>query len=328
MYKLNQFIRFSLLMGFIIVLISCSVSEADENRPIVLADGGWESNKFFNEVARIIIEEGYGYEVEFMTGSTTARMLALKDGDIDAHLELWSENTGEIYFDGLAKGHYEKLALNFDDNFQGLYVPAYVIEGDAERGIEPLAPDLKYMEDLAQYWEVFRDPEDHDKGLIIGSISGWLADEILRDGIAEYGLDEYYNYLSPGSESSINVSLASAYEKGEPWIGYNYEPNWVMAKYDMIPILEKEENGPLESIGPQDIDIVANVDFVDRAPEVAEFFSNIQTSSDIANEALVFIQEEEVSAYDAAVKFLQEEEDLWMTWVPDDVANKVKAALD
>jgi|SRR5690625_3478846 len=315
-------------MGFIIVLISCSVSEADENRPIVLADGGWESNKFFNEVARIIIEEGYGYEVEFMTGSTTARMLALKDGDIDAHLELWSENTGEIYFDGLAKGHYEKLALNFDDNFQGLYVPAYVIEGDAERGIEPLAPDLKYMEDLAQYWEVFRDPEDHDKGLIIGSISGWLADEILRDGIAEYGLDEYYNYLSPGSESSINVSLASAYEKGEPWIGYNYEPNWVMAKYDMIPILEKEENGPLESIGPQDIDIVANVDFVDRAPEVAEFFSNIQTSSDIANEALVFIQEEEVSAYDAAVKFLQEEEDLWMTWVPDDVANKVKAALD
>lgn len=328
MIKLNRFFRLSFLVGILVVLIGCSVSEADENLPIVLADGGWDSNKFYNEVVKIIVEEGYGYEVEFMTGSTTARMLALKDGDIDAHVELWSENTGEIYYEGLEEGYYEKLALNFDDNFQGLYVPAYVIEGDPERGIDPLAPDLKYMEDLAKYWEVFQDPEDPDKGLIVGSISGWLADEILREGIEAYGLDEYYNYLSPGSESSINVSLASAYEKGEPWLGYNYEPNWVMAKYDMIPILEKEEDGPLKSIGPQDIDVVANKDFIENYPEVAKFLSHFQTSSDIANEALVFIQEEEATAYDAAVKFLQEEEELWTTWVPDEVVEKVKKSLN
>ena len=51
----------------------------------------------------------------------------------------------------LDKGTIIKLSTNFDDNSQGLYVPTYVIEGDKERGIEAVAPDLKTVEDLAKY---------------------------------------------------------------------------------------------------------------------------------------------------------------------------------
>src|SRR5699024_11288648 len=94
-----------------------------------------------------------------------------------------------------------KQSVNFDDNFQGLYVPTYVIEGDPERGIEPMAPDLKYITDLPDYWELFKDPEDDSKGRVIGSISGWTVDEILFDGFEHYNLDESYNYFRPGSES-------------------------------------------------------------------------------------------------------------------------------
>lgn len=126
----------------------------------------------------------------------------------------------EIYDKGLDEGYYVKLSVNFADNFQGLYVPTYVIEGDAERGIEPMAPDLKYMTDLPEYWEVFLDPEDDQKGRIIDLIPGWTVDEILRDGYEEYGLDENYNYFSPGSEASINISLADAnclLNRAIPW---------------------------------------------------------------------------------------------------------------
>ncbi|WP_407058498.1 glycine betaine ABC transporter substrate-binding protein [Paracerasibacillus soli] len=51
----------------------------------------------------------------------------------------------------------EKVSTNFADNDQGLYVPAYVIEGDEERGIEPLAPDLETVEDLKKYPHIFKD---------------------------------------------------------------------------------------------------------------------------------------------------------------------------
>ena len=83
------------------------------------------------------------------------------------------------------------IATNFNDNSQGLYVPTYVIEGDAERGIEPVAPDLKTVQDLAKYPELFQDPEDDSKGRIIGAPSSWVVSEHLETKLETYGLDEH-----------------------------------------------------------------------------------------------------------------------------------------
>ena len=47
---------------------------------------------------------------------------------------------------------------------EGWYVPRYVIEGDPQRKLEAKAPKLRSIADLAQYAEVFRDPEEPGKG--------------------------------------------------------------------------------------------------------------------------------------------------------------------
>lgn len=100
-----------------------------------------------------------------------------------------------------------------------------------------------------------------------------------------------------------------------------------MAKYDMTPIIEEVDDGPLVSIGEQDVDIITHSAFTDQVPEVVEFLENYQTSSETSNDALLYIQNEEASAKEAAVKFLQEEEDLWTSWVPEDIAEKVQKAI-
>ncbi|MBP1948367.1 ABC transporter substrate-binding protein [Virgibacillus litoralis] len=311
----------------LLVTVGCSdKTDADSKEKIVFADDGWDSLRFHNQIARTIIEEGYGYETEKLSGSTPAIYTAIEEGQVDVHMEIWTKNDEEVYTKGIEEGYFIKLSTNYDDNHQGFYVPTYVIEGDPERGIEPVAPDLKYITDLPEYWELFKDPADPEKGRIIGAISGWNVDKILYDAFKHYGLDENYNYFRAGSETGINISLSEAYNNGEPWIGYNYEPNWVMGKFDMTPILEKEP-GPLEKIGAQDIDIISNESLPERAPEVVEFLKNYKTSSKIANDALVYMQEEEASHEDAALKFLKENEDLWTKWVPEDVAAKVKEGI-
>ncbi|WP_163970689.1 glycine betaine ABC transporter substrate-binding protein [Oceanobacillus halotolerans] len=325
-----KLLQFSLLLTAII-LVGCSddsSASTEDKDPIIFADNGWDSNRFYNELAGIIIENGYGYETDQISGSTPALFTGIAENEVDVHMEVWTQNVGDTYTEGIENGDFNKLSLNFDDNHQGLYVPSYVIEGDPERGIEPMAPDLEYITDLPEYWEIFQDPEDNSKGRIIGSISGWEVDEILHDGFLHYGLDEYYNYFRPGSEAALNVSLETAYENGEPWIGYNYEPNWVMGKFDMIPIMEEDENGVLESIGAQNIDIIASSGLMERAPEVTDFLSNVETSSEIANNALIYIQEEEATEYEAAVHFLKENEDLWTQWVPEDVVESIKEAIN
>jgi glycine betaine/proline transport system substrate-binding protein len=319
---------FSVIFLAGIILSGCGGSAEDQKETIIFADEGWDSLRFHNEVAGIIFEAGYGYSYEQTSGSDTALWQGLQDGDIDVHMEGWTANLGEIYTKAIDSGEVEEVAVNYDDNYQGLYVPTYVIEGDEERGIEPMAPDLQYITDLAEYQDVFEDPDDPSKGRIIGAESGWVVDELLEEAIIDYGLDEQFNYMSAGSEGAINASLVSAYENGEPWLGYNYEPNWIMGMYDMTPLEEKDPDGIISQIESQDITIAVNVDLKETAPELVEFLEKYNTSSDIASEALTYIQEEEASAYDAAVKFLQENEDIWTEWVSEDVAEKVREQIN
>jgi glycine betaine/proline transport system permease protein/glycine betaine/proline transport system substrate-binding protein len=119
---------------------------------------------------------------------------------------------------------FQELSVNFDDDIQGFYVPRYVIEGDEERGIEAVAPDLVTVADLANYSDVFQDPDDPTMGRIYGAISGWAIDDVMRNKWEYYGLDEMYNYIDPGSETALAAAFASAYEKGEPIVGYYWDP--------------------------------------------------------------------------------------------------------
>lgn len=327
MYSRRIFVSVLLLIGILLIGCSDGDSAIDKQEPIVFGDEGWDSIRFHNEVAGIIIEEGYGYEAEQLAGSDVALWQGIEKGEVDVHMEAWTANIKDIYTKAIESGNVDELSVNYDDNYQGLYVPTFVIEGDEERGIEPMAPDLKYIGDLSNYSELFADPDDPNMGAIIGATPGWSINEMLEETVYEYGLDEMYNYISPGSEAAINASLVRAYENGEPWVGYNYEPNWIMGLYDMTALLEEDPEGVIAQVASQDINIVAHVDLSDRAPDVVEFLENYETTSDIASEALTYIQEEDASAYEAAVNFLQNYEDLWTEWVPEDIAEKVKAAI-
>ena len=108
------------------------------------SDAGWDSVKFHNAVAGIIAEEVYGHSWREVPGSTPVLYEGLLNEEIDIQMELWTDNL-PTYNDDLAEGKFKELSVNFDDNYQGIYVPRYVIEGDSKRGIEALAPDLKYI---------------------------------------------------------------------------------------------------------------------------------------------------------------------------------------
>lgn len=308
------------------------VGENAKKPKLVLGDAGWDSFMFHNEVAKLIIENGYGYETTVTMGSTPATFTGLKNGDIDIYMETWSSNIA-TYDEDVASGDILELSTNYNDNAQGFYVPTYVIKGDPERGIEPMAPDLKTVKDLAKYWEVFKDEEDPSKGRIYGAIPGWEIDTAMREKVKTYGLDENYNYFGPGSDAALASSIAAAYEKGEPWVGYYWEPTWVMGKYDMT-LLEDEpyseelwNNGYACEVPAVDVTVAVHKDMPEKAPEVVDFLKNYQTSSKLTSEALAYMQDNEAEADEAAKWFLKEHEDLWTKWVSEEVADKVKKAI-
>ena len=67
----------------------------------------------------------------------------------DVFMETWLPNFEVVYDKAIDGNEVIDVGLFFGDAAQGWFVPRYVIEGDSDRGIEPAAPGLASVQDLA-----------------------------------------------------------------------------------------------------------------------------------------------------------------------------------
>ena len=148
------------------------VCEVD--RPVRFSGLNWESNLLMVNIERFILDKGYGCKTQIESGETLAMLAALQRGDVDVTSEVWPGQIEEAWDKALKSGKVEGVGHVFDAG-EGWYVPRYT----AERH-----PKLKRAADLACIREVFRDPEDPEKGRIYGCPAGWacgtLNDNLLR----------------------------------------------------------------------------------------------------------------------------------------------------
>lgn len=332
--KQNYFIKAAVIVfGISLFLLPYSSNASAASKKLVVADLNWDSAQVHNRIAAFIMEKGYGYTIDYVPGATITLWAGLVRGDIDINMECWVENQQEAYDKGIAAGKAIDLGSNFPDSWQGWLVPTYVIKGDPKRGIKPMAPELKSISDMPEYWKIFKDPEDPKKGRFYSCIPGWECEKINEKKFKAYGLDKYYNIFLPGSDAALNGSMAAAYKKGNPWFGYYWAPTWVLGKLDMTPIEEppydkKVWDANYACAYPSvSVNIVVNASLPKRAPEIMEFLMEYETTQDMANKFLAYMRDENANTQAAAIWFLRNYEDIWRGWVPSDVAKKVKAAL-
>lgn len=327
---------FSLLMAMLLILglmSGCGSSQegSESAGHVVFADVGWDSIKLHNAIAGYVAEHAHNLTWEEVNGTTPIMHEALKKGDLDVHMECWTTNL-PTYAKDRDAGTFVELGLNFGDNFQGFYVPRYVVEGDTARGIEAQAPDLWHVRDLANYKEVFVDEEEPSKGRIYGAISGWEIDMIMYNKVVHYGLDKDFNYFRPGSQAAMDAVFSTAYEKGEPVVGYYWEPTWLLGKYDMI-LLEDEPYDPDRYINGETecpsvpVTVACSNAFAEEQPEYVEFLKKYETSSAFTSQGLAYMQDEGANYEEAARYMLQTNEAMIDQWLPAELAQKVKETL-
>ena len=322
----------NVLLLLVMALICTMPAQAFAKTEIVVTDNGWDSQKLHNEIARIIVENAYdGYVLKTSTASSTMNWQAIIAGDVDLDIESWTDYVA-TYPKDVANGDIVDVGVLAPDSNQGFYVPRYVIEGDAKRGIKPMAPGLKTVKDLAGYHKVFPDDEDKDKGRIYGSIPGWMADEVLHKKYELYGLNKNYNYVRLGSEATLFASLVAAYNLGEAWVGYCYEPTWVSGKLDLVLLQDEPYDKELFEKGAtafpsQQLKIVSSKYFAKKAPDLLEFFKKYRTGSRLIAEALAYLDEKKVSHSEAAKWLLKTHGDLLDQWLPKEKAERVRAVL-
>lgn len=307
----------------------------NRNETIVFADVSWATSTFLSNLAGYIVDVGYGYDVEVTTAAHMVALQSIETGEIDVHMDVQVLQMADVIEELVATGKVETLGMSFTPVWLGWLVPRYMIEGDPERGIEPSMPDFEDVFDLADYWHLFPDPEDPSKGRFVNSVPGWDSERMNRLKIEAYGLDEYYNVMTPGSDAALAASMYTAYERGEPWLGYYYSPSWILGKIDMYRIPEPEYDEALWNdeakyacgYAEDDGTIIGATSLQERAPEVRQFLLDFNLPIDNLNEVLLYMQEESGDTDDVLHWFLSNYQDVWSEWVPEDVAARVAASL-
>ena len=159
-----------------------------------------------------------------------------------------------------------------------------------------------------------------------------MVDEIMFKKYKYYGLDEKFNYFRPGSDATLNASFTTAYEKGLPIVGYNWEPTWLTGKLDLVlledaPYNEKDYLEGKTTARSVPVTVAASAKFVEKAPEFAAFLKKYHTSSALTAEALAYIAENKSTYDEAARAFLQKRPELYKEWLSSEKAAKVEKAL-
>ncbi len=320
---------FIFFLSFVIFSASLPVYGSE---PVEFVDYGWDLVRFHDRVAGFIIEHGYQREVEYVFVEHIPGLVGLEKGDLDIYMDLWPNNCKEWWDKARNNGSVAKLSVNYDGGSQGWYVPTYVIEGDKERGIEPVAPDLVSVMDLKDYWELFRDPEVKDKGRFLNGPPSWMAYSVNTAKLEAYGLNDYFVSFPTGGTTVLIAEVISNYKKGKPVLFYFWDPTWLMGLYDFTlleepafdPELWNKESGYACEWVKGISYIVANTEFIDKNPEVAEFLGNYSTTLDQNRKALLVSHNNDSDAWYTALWFLKKYPEHWEKWIPEERQDVIK----
>ena len=332
--KIRRGFYFIFIAVFLLGATSACRPDTSNNTIIIAADNGWDSQRFHNALARLVIENAFeGYELRFSTASTILNWESMRNGDVDIEIESWTENIAS-YHEDVRAGDILNVGILVPDSRAGWYVPKFVIYGDPARGIPPMAPTLRRVEDLLRYSHVFPDDENPAMGRIFGSIPGWATDIFLHRNFLHHGLDASFNYVRLGSEATLFASLMSAYNLGQAWVGFSYEPSWIVGRLNLVlledvPYIDDPAgfHEGRTAFPEQQLKTVSSRFFPERAPEIFEFLQRFRTGGALVSEALAFMYETRASHDEAAVWFLRNHDRLIDEWLPAENAAKLRNYL-
>ena len=162
-------------------------------KAVVFGSPNWTSIQLQTEIARYMVEHGFGYATEEVFGASERLFQSLRDGDIDLLMEVWLPNQIEDWEAALTAGEIVDLGTSLGNDWQSAFViPAYLQEQ---------YPGLDHVEDLKQqqYSSLFSTAETEGKARLVSCIVGWSCEEVNRQQIEGYGLQDHVHIVNPGS---------------------------------------------------------------------------------------------------------------------------------
>ncbi len=317
------------LLGTAIALaLPGAAMAAAECGEISMAEMNWSSAKIVVATSKFLLEQGYGCDVAVVPSDTTPAVTSLaENNEPDIVPEMWPNSAGDVYDKLKEGGQIVELTSVLDPGgIEGWWLPSYLVEEH---------PELKTIDGILANpaWV---------GGMFNNCPDGWgcrtVSDNLARAFDLEGHDIEVFNH---GSGETLATSMASAYQSEEPWFGYYWAPTTPLGKYDMVSVDMGEYNekaheanqnadtpDPKPSAFPTaPILTIVTKDFNEAHPEEAQLMSNITFKTDTMSSLLAWQDENNATAEEAAVYYLQNNKDEWSAWLNDDARGNLSELL-
>lgn len=324
--KVTRKIKFVAASAMAFLAMSATDARA-ECGDVSITEMNWASGAVVTGVAKFLMEQGYGCNVTVVPLDTVPAVTSLaENGEPDIVTEMWV-NSGPAYLKLEEQGKVKTVAnVLSDGGVENWWIPSYLAEKH---------PELKTIEGVLANPELVG-------GRFHNCPEGWgcrVTNDSLKVAfdLEGNGIDVFDH----GSGETLAGSIASAYEKKEPWFGYYWAPTPVLGKYNMVPVdmgpyvpdvhtcnATQDCPTPGKSSYPA-APVVTGVTttFAAREPEVVALLSNLSFTNQQMGEILAWKQDNNASAEEATVYFLSNYKDVWKNWLTDDAKKNLAGLL-
>lgn len=301
---------------------------------IQIADMSWASASAIAQIESKILQLGYDCKTELIPGETvTTATTMVKKGRPHIAPEVWSSNIATLLDEGVQSGTVSIAGKVFaGGGLDAWWVPRYVVEQ---------YPDIKSVQDMARYSHLFKSTGS-DKGRFYNSLPGWSNETRSTNLFRGYGLDKQYDIYSAGSGAALDSAIASNYKRKKPVFFYYWAPSAMLGKYDMVKLDMNAYDSAKDSCNAEadcktpspggypvvDVNTLVVSKIKDGAPELYQFLSKVSFENDTVNKLLAWGEDNKAEPKEVAEYFLKNHQDIWKTWVSQDVADKIISRLE
>jgi glycine betaine/proline transport system substrate-binding protein len=275
----------------------------------------WTGGAVTCKVIQMILEDEMGYTLKRITmpsGPTVREgMIA---GDLDFACEMWPsyDPTKEKYVKEF--GGDGSVILMGEAGIVGAssyYVPRYMVEGDGA-----VAPDLKTIADLNKYVDVFKTLETGAKGRLLACPTpAWECKD--QERLDSLGIN--FHAVELGSETAHWAEMQAAYARKEPFVAYAWEPHWIHAAMDLVPLeLPAYDEAKWPATG-WPLDVTYNFGrpgMMSEHPEASALIINSYLTNKEQAGMILAIDVDGRDVDEVVREWLDSHEETWRAWLP------------
>ncbi|QRK14115.1 glycine betaine ABC transporter substrate-binding protein [Archangium violaceum] len=247
----------------------------------------WAEGVAMTHLARAILEDRMGYQVEMTMADVAPVFTAVANGDSDAFLDGWLPITHKDYLERF-KDKVVDLGPNYEGARIGLVVPSYVKASSIE-DLEGLKAELD--------------------GQIVGIDSGAGIMTTTEKAVSEYALGLK---LVPSSGPAMTATLKDAISRKRPVVVTGWKPHWKFARWD-LKFLE-DPKGIYG--GAETIHTIARRGLEQDKPEVASFLRNFKLDDQQLGSLMGAVAETRDDPARAVREWAKQHQALVDSWIP------------